>query len=109
MGQKDFVDRRKEPRFGASAIASLDSVHLVEETEIKLINISRGGALIETKERMSPGNRVSLRIVTAETAYLLKGRIIRSSVYTIGKALTYQCSMVFDEDFAILPPGEDVE
>jgi len=108
-GVKNSVDCRKAPRFGASAFPSLKKVHIVEGPDIKLINISRGGCLIETQERMSPGSGISLRLVTIETAYLLKGRVLRCYVYKIGKVLTYQCAIVFNEDFTILPPGKEVD
>ena len=106
--RKDFVESRKAPRFDASAIPSLKSVHLVEEAEVKLINISRSGALIEAQERMAPGSNVSLRVVTKETEYILKGKIIRCYVYTIGEVLTYQSAVEFYEDFTLMPSGEEV-
>jgi len=107
MEQKNIEDRRKAPRFDASAITSLKSVHQVEGSEIKLINISRGGARIETQEPMSPGSSFSLLLVTTETAYFLEGRILRCYVYEIGKELKYQCGIAFNEEFTILPKGKE--
>jgi len=107
--RENIVSHRKAPRFGASAIPSLKSIHQVEGPEIKLINISRGGTLIETQERMSPGSSVSLQLVTTETVYLLEGRVLRCYVNKIGKVLTYQCAIAFDEEFTILPPGEEAD
>ena len=103
------VNRRKTPRFEASSIPSLKSVHIGEGPEIKLINISTGGALIETQERMSPGSIVSLRVVTTEAVHLLGGRILRCDTSTIGKGSVFQCAITFNEDFTILSPGENVE
>ena len=106
---KNIANRRNAPRFDASAIPSLKSVHLVEKMGVKLINISRSGALIEAQERMSPGSSVSLQLVTKEKVYLLEGKILRSCVYAIDKELTYQCAIAFDEELTILPPGEKVD
>lgn len=108
MLQKNFVNRRKAPRFDASAIPSLRSVHLGEGPEIKLINISRLGALIETQERMSPGHGVSLRFITTEKVYSMEGRIIRCHADSIDKVFACQCAVAFNKDFTILPSSEEI-
>jgi hypothetical protein len=108
MFQKNFVDRRRAPRFDASAIPSLRSVHLGEGPGIKLINISRVGALIETHERMSIGTSVSLRFVTTEIVYSIEGRIVRINVDPIDRASACQCAIAFDKDFTILPSAEGI-
>lgn len=103
-----FLGRRRAPRFDASAISHLTSVRQVEGPEVKLINISRWGALIETKERMLPKSRVSLRLDTKETVHFLDGEVLRCYVYEIEKVMTYQYAVAFDEEFGILPEGIDV-
>ena len=100
-----FMERRKAPRFDSSTIPHLKSVRQVEGPEVKLINISRYGALIETRQRMVPKSRVSLRLDTKETVYFLDGEVLRCYVYEIDKVLTYQYAAVFDEDFEVLPAG----
>jgi len=102
-----IIGSRRAPRFGPSAIPSLKSVHKVGGPEVKLINISRGGALIKTQESMSPGSSISLRLVTTGKVFLLKGQILRCNVYAIGKVIQYQCAIAFDKDFTILPPGKE--
>ena len=108
MLQKNIVNRRKAPRFDASAIPSLKSVHLDEGPEIKLINISRVGALIEIQERMLPGSRVSLKFVTSEMVHFIDGRIVRCNVDSIDKVFSCQCAIAFDKDFTILPPDKEI-
>ena len=103
MEQKNAVDHRKTSRFDASAIPSLKSVHIAEGPGIKLINISRRGALIETQEQMLPGSSVSLRVVTADAVYLIKGWILRCNVHSIDKASAYQCAISFEKDYTKLP------
>ena len=109
MEQKNAVDRRQAHRFDPSDIPSLESVHLGEGPGMTLINISRSGALIETQRQMSPGSSVSLRIVTEEVVYLIKGQILRCHVHSIDKAVTYRCAIAFDEDFTIFPSNRDVD
>ena len=107
MFQKNVVNRRKAPRFDASAIPALRSVHLDGGPKIKLINISRVGALIEVQERMLPGSRVTLKFVTAEMVHFIKGRIVRCNVDTIDRGFACQCAIAFDKDFTILPLVEE--
>jgi hypothetical protein len=107
MDQKNVVNHRKTSRYDASAIPSLRNVHLGEGPEINLINISVGGALIETQERMLPGSAVSLKFVTTEKVYFIEGRIIRCNVVSIDKVISYQCAVVFNEDLTILPPSKE--
>ncbi len=104
------TENRKAPRFGASAIPSLQSVSQVVGPEVKLINISRAGALIESQEPLSKGSSICLKLVTAKNVYLLKGRILRYNVSSVkGNMLQYQSAIVFDEDFTILPSNTEVE
>ena len=108
--RQNYYSRRGAPRFDASAIPSLKSINQVGGPEIKLINISRGGALIESQEPLSKGSNICLRLVTAKNVYLLKGRIIRFSASSMnGNVLQYQSAIIFDEDFTILPSNRVVE
>jgi hypothetical protein len=93
---------RRAPRFDASAIHTLKRVNRVGGPEVRLINISRGGALIESPEHMSPGSSISLQLVTAETVHVIKGRITRCS-NTSTNDRPFQSAIAFDEDFKILP------
>jgi hypothetical protein len=104
---KNSNQRRASPRLPPTAIPSLKGVKLVAGPEVQLINISRGGALIESEARLSPGSHLCLRLVTAESVYLLKGRILRSKVAAVAEGcLRYQSAISFDEEFSILPQRE---
>ena len=85
------------------------SIKRTLEYEIKLINISRGGALIETQTRVLPGASISLRIDMAEAVHIVKGRILRSHVHEVGKIIAYRSAIAFDEDFTIFPSNRDVD
>jgi hypothetical protein len=96
-------ERRKAPRFDLFlAMPTLKSINRVDGHEVSLINISRRGALIDTREQMSAGSHIFLRMVTAETVYIVKGRIIRCGVSPTNDR-TFQTAIEFDKDFAPLP------
>lgn len=91
-------------RFDAYAIRTLKSVIQDGRLEVKLINISKRGALIESPKRRSLRSRIFLQFITAEDAYLLEGRIIRCRTLPVNdKVIKYQYAILFNEDFAVLP------
>ena len=108
LKNQSIGNRRKVPRFDASAIPNLKSIHQVDGPEVNLINISRRGALIESSERILPGPNISLRIVTVDAVHIIKGRIVHYSIYPgSNRKVLYQFAFAFDEDFTILPAGTD--
>lgn len=99
------AERRKSERFPASAIPDLKSVQLSgTESEVELVNVSRGGALLEGMTRLTPRSPISIRIIAGGHNFLLRGRVLRSEVcgYS-GAKLKYQTALRFDEEFALLP------
>ena len=94
--------RRTALRFPVSDIPAFKRINLVGGPEVKLINISRRGALIECCEYMSMGSRISLQVTTEEAAAVIKGRVIRCSTASKNdKAPQYQSTIAFDEDFTL--------
>ncbi len=101
---QNVKNRRKAPRLDATAIPSLKGINEVGGPEVKLINISRGGALIESQERLSTGSNICLRLVTEDKVHLIKGRVLRYSVSSlVDGVIRYQSAIVFDEDFTMMP------
>ncbi len=106
--QPKIEKRRKAPRFDASAIHTLKSISRIGGPTVKLINISRRGALVEGRERISPGSSIALRLTTEKDVFFVKGRIIRSrTLPKIGRV--FQSAIVFKEDFALLPASTDAD
>lgn len=103
--QKD-AKSRKAPRFDASVLLNFKSISRVGGIKVKLINISRRGALIESRERMSPRSHIFLRVTTDKAVYLIKGRVVRCSIPSM-KGRVFQSAIAFNEDFTILPAGLD--
>ena len=99
----NFQERRRTPRFDVFfAMPTLKSIYRVDGQEVKLINMSRRGALIDSNEEMLPGFHIVLRAVTAETVYLIKGRIVRCSSSPRNGGM-FQSGIEFDEEFTFLP------
>jgi hypothetical protein len=101
---KEMVtEKRSSPRLPPSTISNLKSVRLVAGPEVTLINISRGGALIETEAHLVPHSSVAIRLVAADAVLLLHGKVLRSRASSFqGSTLLYQSAIAFDEELPLL-------
>jgi hypothetical protein len=99
---KTGMERRTSPRLPPSAIPALKSISLSSGPEVVLINISRGGALLESDRRLRPSTKICLRLVTAEAVHQVWGRVLRSQVSRLAGGLHYQSAVAFDQELALL-------
>ncbi len=105
MDRPDWQDRRSSPRLPISAIRALKGVKLVPGAGVNLINISRGGALLEANICMKPNAHICIRLETAEAVYTLRGRVLRSRAARLsGPSLIFECAVTFDEQLVSLLP-----
>jgi len=106
--EETVAEKRTSPRLPPSSISNLKSVRLVAGPEVTLINISRGGALIETDALLVPHSSIAIRLVTADAAFLLRGRVLRSRASSFKEsALLYQSALSFDEELPFLDKPQD--
>ena len=108
LKRQNLQERRKAPRFDVFfAMPTLNSINRIDGHEVDLINISRRGALIDSRERMPEGASIVLRAVTEETVYILKGRIVRCSISPRNDGM-FQSGIGFDKEFTILPTSVEL-
>jgi hypothetical protein len=85
------------PRIPASELPDL-SVNLTTGPDIRLIDISRGGALFECSKRLVPASTVALRLVTPDGTHIVRGRVVRSRIVRLERGgLGYQAAIAFNE------------
>ncbi len=101
--------QRSSPRFPPAAFPSLKSACLASGAEVNLINISRGGALLECCERLAPSTRVSLRCITSEGVIQLHGQILRSTISHVSGGLRYRSAVSFEKEFPLQPENAIAE
>jgi PilZ domain len=87
---------RVKPDLGSSQAVAL----LRPGREVRLINISEGGALIESPTRLNPKAAAKLQLFGA-VRLRVSGRVQRCRVSSLAP-LTYEGAIVFDERIAIL-------
>ncbi len=98
---QNYEDRRSSPRLSPEAFPALKGACLVSGSEVKLINISKGGALLESVERLSPSTRISLRLITTEGVVQLYGQILRSTISHLNGGLRYRSAVSFEQEFPL--------
>jgi len=97
------AERRRDPRLPPSVIPAMKGARLLAGPEVQLINVSRGGALLETDARMMPGSSICIRLVAADAVFLLRGKVIRSRASALrGQVLMYESAVMFDEPFPVI-------
>jgi len=72
----------------------------------QIIDLSPGGALIETDWRLLPGTRVELQLGDPVTLHRVKGRILRCHVAMLDRErIRYRGALIFEAQ--LLLSGED--
>jgi hypothetical protein len=93
---------RQWPRYSLPDVPSVKSINANAGAEMKVINISRGGALLETEVRLPPNTKIVLRVVTIEGVIQITGRVLRSSISSLKGTPKYQSAVSFENPLHIL-------
>jgi hypothetical protein len=91
------MDRRRSPRVSAEHTCWQRLAIVRPGREVFLLNLSRGGALIESSARLTVGARTELQLFGPRRR-LLAGRVERCRVVALDP-LRYEGALIFDEDF----------
>jgi hypothetical protein len=73
-------DRRQTPRHRHADDHGVVSMRLRPGHLAKLVDVSAGGALIETSHRLLPGTSVELHLETGSDRTSIRGRVLRCAV-----------------------------
>jgi hypothetical protein len=88
-------DRRALHRVPPEETPWLPSAILRPGVDVLVLNLSGGGALIESSSRINPGIRTELQLL-GESRRTVRGRIDRCSVAALNP-VRYRGAIVFDE------------
>ena len=102
--KRDFSDanRRQYPRLKPSAVPFLKSVAFNQGFEAQVVNISRGGILLETEEALRPQMKILLKLVTSDGLIKMEGHVLRSSISSLNGVPRYQSAIAFEHPFHML-------
>jgi hypothetical protein len=95
----DDANRRIFRRLPASALPALSArLGGGAGTEVRLIDLSRGGARFESETRLLPGSTVAIRLVTPDSTLVMVGRVVRSRVARLEHGrLGYDAAISFEK------------
>ena len=102
-----LVDRRdhtaRAQRWEGDQLPWLSAVRLTWGADLRLINISRSGLLVESGVRFTLGNRADFELESPEHGLIVKARVVRSDVSQVGSlGVKYIAAAVFERPFQIL-------
>ena len=97
-------ERRAFPRLPALTLAGMERARLRPGRVAHVVDLSSGGALIETDWRLMPGMRVEMQVGEPVPLFRIAGRIVRCHVALLGReGIRYRGALKFEEQ---LPIGE---
>lgn len=100
------ADRRAAPRRSRDQIPHITSVKVRSE-DVEVINVSRGGILVEGTLRLNPGTENPVEISCVNALVRPRGRVVRCQVMGLSaKGLRYQIAMAFNRPLALLDEEE---
>jgi hypothetical protein len=74
----------------------------------QIIDVSPGGALVETDWRLLPGTRVELQLGDPVTLHRVKGRIVRCHVALLDRErVRYRGALAFEEQLLLSGDGNE--
>jgi hypothetical protein len=105
MGQRKFREddeRRSGRRREAHSLGPVVA-RLVGGSEVRLIDFSRRGVLLESETRLLIGARASIKITTTDAVVTVSGYVVRSRVAGVrDAALVYHTALALNDDLGLL-------
>jgi hypothetical protein len=98
------MEQRRAPRRGGTDPHGVARVRVRPGHEAVLVDISQGGAAIETAYRLLPGTSVELQIDSGRGRTTVRGIVVRCAVVTVeATRVTYGGAICFDTPITWLP------
>ena len=102
-----FSIRKRATRWAGWQLPWLSSINLPWAVDLRLINISRTGLLVESGARITPGAIMTFRIFGPGRDLAMPARIVRSEVAKVDRlGVKYHAAAVFDCAFDTMMPEE---
>jgi hypothetical protein len=99
--REDNDDRRRAPRIDAAKLGSVIT-RVIGGGEVKLLDFSRSGVLIESDTRLSIGARATVRLTTTDASLTVRGMVVRSKVAGVNGTIVYHTALALEDDLTAL-------
>ena len=93
--------KRQWVRLNPENTPSLKGIALNQGSKARVVDISRGGALIETDARLGPQTKIRLKVLTEQGDVLVMGSVLRSSIKSLKGTPIYESAIVFENPLTI--------
>ena len=99
------VKRIRAHRWAGTDLPWLSGVRLPWGLDVRLLNISKSGLLVESGNKLMPGVSTAFRLWGPNKEIVVPARVVRSSVMDVNpRGVTYQAAAVFDRMVELLAP-----
>lgn len=103
-------ERRASPRMPALTLAGMERARLRPGRVAHIVDLSSGGALIETDWRLLPGMRVEMQVGEPVPLFRITGRILRCHVALLDRErIRYRGALKFEEQLPIGEPDTHIK
>jgi hypothetical protein len=103
----DTIERRAWPRLDTATRQDMARGKLRPGRPAQIVDVSAGGALIETDWRLLPGTQVELQLGDPVALYHVKARILRCHVSRLaGDRIRYRGALIFDRQLPFGARGD---
>jgi hypothetical protein len=91
------IERRAVPRMRRAQDHGIESASIRPGRDARVLDISAGGALVETRCRLLPGSSVELHVQSEDRAVTVRGRVLRCAVVRVRPTFVcYRGAIAFD-------------
>ena len=95
-------ERRATPRLCRFGTSGLERARLRPGRTAQIVDLSAGGALIETDWRLFPGMRVELQLGEPPVFFNVTGRVLRCHVALLDRErIRYRGALAFDQRLSL--------
>jgi hypothetical protein len=100
------AERRRSQRRSLLDEHGITAVRIRPGCEAALVDVSAGGALVETTHRLMPGTSIDVQLHVRSRRVLVRGRVLRSEISKLGPSgPTYRGALNFDRTLPWLSVG----
>ena len=101
VDQRGDDDRRRAPRHDATHLGSVIT-RVIGGGEVRLLDFSRSGVLIESDTRLAIGAKATIRLTTTDASLTVRGEVVRSKVAVLNGTLLYHTALQLEDDLTVL-------
>ena len=106
---KDRPDRRRDPRRHTLDEHGIVRARVRPGHEVALVDVSAGGALVESVHRLLPGTPIELHLASVGRSISVRGRVLRCAVAALeATGVWYRGAIGFDRELSWSPEYDEL-